>query len=70
MRLQLRIAVFFALNPETELTQVEMLHKFGLRSSNAKDTLMPCVEQGVLSIETITRGRHIYRIGKQLKDEL
>jgi DNA-binding transcriptional regulator LsrR (DeoR family) len=70
MRLQLRIAIFFAANPDIELTQEEMVRKFGLTGSNAKDLLAPCVQQGVLSIETINRGRHIYRAGPQLKEEI
>jgi DNA-binding transcriptional regulator LsrR (DeoR family) len=70
MRLQLRICVFFALYPETVLTQTEMAHKFSIANSNVKDMLAPCVQQGVLSIETTTRGRHVYRAGPALLDEL
>ena len=70
MRLQLRIAVFFAANPDIELTQEEMVKKFGIKNSNAKDMLFPCVNQGVISIETKVRGHHVYKAGPQLLEEL
>ena len=70
MRLQLRIVAFFSSNPDAVLTQVEMIHKFGLSGSNAKDLLSPCVHQGVLTIETINRGRHVYKAGPALLEEL
>jgi hypothetical protein len=70
MKISMRVAIFFALNPQIELTQQEMVRKFNITGNSPKDLLGPCIRDGILDVRTEARGKSVYSAGPTLKDEL
>jgi hypothetical protein len=73
--ISLRLAIFFASNPDIELTPSELAKKFGIRKSTILETTAASVRLGI--IEKVVVGRHdkshkvyVFRAGQTLLDEL
>ena len=72
--LSIRIAVFFAANPDMRLTRAEVAHKFGVRGDRLHSCIRYSVERGLIkrvwTPEPSDTDRVLYEAGDKLAEEL
>jgi hypothetical protein len=72
--LSIRIAIYFASNPEMQLTRAEVAHKFGVNGDRLHSCIRYSVERGLIkrvwTPEPSDRERVLYGAGDKLMEEL